>query len=79
MVAGARDRLIWSYFRGVINGRKATKSGKGEECVMLLGNAGTWDERGRDIEKTEHCVLDGKRMRGERPANRRRAGVDVSK
>ena len=44
---------------------------------MLLGDAGTWDERGRDIEKTEHRVLDGKRIRDEGPANRRRARVEA--
>jgi len=32
---------------------------------MLLGDTGTWDERGRDIDKTEHRVLDGKRIRDE--------------
>jgi putative transposase len=56
---------------------KATKNGKGSERVMLLGDAGTWDERGRDIEKTEHRVLDGKRIRDEGPANRRRARVEA--
>ena len=42
---------------------------------MLLGDARTWDERGRNIEKTEHRVLDGKRIRDEGPANRRKARV----
>jgi len=42
-----------------------------------LGDAGAWDERGRDIEKTEHCVLDGKRIRDEGPANSRRARVEA--
>jgi len=40
---------------------------------MLLGDARIWDERGRDIEETEHCVLDGKRMGYEGQANRRGA------
>ena len=38
---------------------------------MLLGDARTMDERGLDIEKTEHRVLDGSRIRVERTANRR--------
>ena len=42
---------------------------------MLLGNARTWDERGRDIEEIEHRVLDGKRIRDERAANRREARI----
>jgi len=64
-IGGSSDRLIRSYFQGVIDGRKATKNGKGSERVMLLGDTGTWDERGRDIDKTEHRVLDGKRIRDE--------------
>jgi hypothetical protein len=69
MADGSRDRLIRSYIQAVIDRRKATKSGKGSERLMLLGDAGAWDERGRDIEKTEHFVLDGKRMRDEGPEN----------
>ena len=44
---------------------------------MLLGDAGTWDERGRDIQKTEHRVLDGKRIGYEGQANRRGAGIEA--
>ncbi len=47
----------------MINGRKATKNGTSPKLVMLLGDARTWVERGRDIEETEHDVLDGKRIR----------------
>ena len=59
MVGKSSDRIIQPYVQGVICGRKATKNGKGSERVMLLGDAGTWDERGRYIEKTEYRVLDG--------------------
>ena len=44
---------------------------------MLLGDAGTWDKRGGDIEEVEHRVLDGQRIRDEGPANRRRARVEA--
>ena len=44
---------------------------------MLLGDAGAWDERGRDIEKTEHRVLNGKRICDERSANRQKARVEA--
>jgi len=44
---------------------------------VLLGDAGTWDERSRAIEKTEHGVLDGKRIRNAGPTNRRRARVEA--
>jgi len=44
---------------------------------MLLGDARTWDECGGDIEKTEHRVLDGKRIGYEGPANRRRARIEA--
>ena len=44
---------------------------------MLLGDVRTWDERGRDIEKTEHRVLDGKRIGYKGPANRRRARIEA--
>jgi len=64
-------------FKKAVDGRQATKKGSGSELVMLLGDAGTWNERGRDIEKTEHRVLDGKRIRDEGPANRRRAAVEA--
>jgi hypothetical protein len=71
---GAKRRRI---VRGVIDGRRATKNGKGSERVMLLGDAGTWDECGRDVEKAEHRVFDGKRIRDEGPADRQRAGVEA--
>ena len=77
MVGKSRDRLIRSYVRGFIDGRKATKNGKGSERVMLLGHAGTWAERSRDIEEVEHHVFDGQRIRNEGPANRRRARVEA--
>jgi hypothetical protein len=41
--------------------------------IMLLGDEAAWDERGKDIEETEHRVLDGKRIRDEGPANHLRA------
>jgi len=44
---------------------------------MLLGDARTRDERGVDIEKTEHRVLDGERVRDERTANRRGARIEA--
>ena len=44
---------------------------------MLLGDARTMDERGLDIEKTEHRVLDGERIRDERTANRRGARFEA--
>ena len=44
---------------------------------MLLGDTRTRDERGLDIEKTEHRILDGERIRDERTANRRGAGVEA--
>jgi hypothetical protein len=72
-IGAKRRRMV----REVIDGRRATKNGKGSECVMLLRDAGTWDGRGRDIEKTEHRVLDGKRIRAERTADRQRAGVEA--
>ena len=56
---------------------KATKNGKSSQRVMLLGDARTWDERGGDIEKTEHCVLNGKRIGCEGPANRGRARIEA--
>ena len=46
---------------------------------MLLGDTGIWAERGRDIERIESCLLDGKRIRDERSADCRRAGVDPFK
>ena len=75
LVVGSSARFIRSYFQGVIDGLKATKNGTGSECVVLLGNARTGDERSRNIEKTEHRLLDGKRIRDEGPANRRIARV----
>ena len=40
-----------------------------------IGDARTRDERGLDIEKTEHRVLDGVRIRDERATNRRGARI----
>ena len=77
MVGKSGDRFIRSYFAGVIDGRKATKSGTSSERFVLLGDARTWDERSGDNEETEHRVLDGKRIGDEEPANRRRAGVEA--
>jgi len=57
--------------------RKATKNGTSSERVMLWGDARTWDECGRNIEKTEHRVLNGKRIGYEGPANRRRARIEA--
>ena len=79
MVDGSRDRFIWSYPQGVIDRWKATKSGKGTQRVMLLGDAGTWAESGRDIEKIEHRLLDGKRIRNAGSANSRIGRVEPSK
>ena len=44
---------------------------------MLLGDTRTRDERGLDIEKTEHRILDGERVRDERTANRRGARFEA--
>ncbi|CAB1057696.1 hypothetical protein D1BOALGB6SA_2449, partial [Olavius sp. associated proteobacterium Delta 1] len=44
---------------------------------MLLGDERARDERGLDIEKTEHRVLDGERVRDERTANRRGARIEA--
>ncbi|CAB1060177.1 Transposase [Olavius sp. associated proteobacterium Delta 1] len=44
---------------------------------MLLGDARTRGERGLDIEKTEHRVLDGERICDERTANRRGARFEA--
>ena len=63
--------LLAAYFQGVIDGRKATKNVKGLKRMMLLGDAGSWVERGRDIEEFEHRTLNGQRIRDERPSNRR--------
>jgi len=38
---------------------------------MLLGDARIRDERGMDIEKTEHRTIDGERISDERTKNRR--------
>jgi hypothetical protein len=59
------------FIQGVIDGRKATKNGAGSERVMLLGDARIKDERGRNIEETEHRLHDDKRIHNERPANRK--------
>jgi len=54
-------------------------AGNGYVRVMVVGNAGTWDERGQDIEKSEHRLLDRKRICGEGSENHSRARVDPSK
>ena len=77
MVGGSSARFIRSYFQRVIDWRKATKSGTGLKRAMLLGDARTRDERGLDIEKTEHSVLDGERIRDERAANRRGSRMEA--
>ena len=77
MISGSSERLIRSNFQGVNDRRKATKSGKCSERVVLLGDARTWDERGGDIEETEHRVLDGKRIRDERTVNSRGARMEA--
>ena len=69
--------LVRSYFQRVIDWRKKTKSGTGSKRAMLLGDTRIGDERGFDIEKTEHRVLDGERIRNERTANRRGARMDA--
>ena len=45
---------------------------------MLLGDARARDERSLDIEKTEHRLLHGERIRDERTANHRRARMEAS-
>ena len=39
------------------------KNGTGSKRVMLLGDARAKDERGFNIEKTEHRLLHGERIR----------------
>jgi len=56
---------------------KAKKNGTGSKRAMLLGDARTRDERGIDIEKTEHRVLYGERIRDERTANCRGARMEA--
>jgi len=75
MVGGSSARFIRSYFQRVIDWWKAAKNSTGSKRAMLLGDARTRDERGLDIEKTEHRVLDGERIRDERAANRRGARI----
>jgi hypothetical protein len=75
LVVGSSARFIRSCFQGDIYGRKATRNGTGTERVVLLGNARTGDERGRNIEETEHRLLDGKRIGDKGPANRRKTRV----
>jgi hypothetical protein len=48
MVDGSCDGLIRSYPQGVLDRREA---GNGYVRVMIVGDAGTWGERGQDIEK----------------------------
>jgi hypothetical protein len=54
--------IIW-FVQGIIDGLKVTKNGKGSTHAMLLGDAGTWDERGRDVEELETRVLNSQRSR----------------
>ena len=44
---------------------------------MLLGDARVRVERSLDIEKTEHRLLHGERIRAERTANRRGARMEA--
>ena len=44
---------------------------------MLMGKTRAMDERGLDIEKTEHRVPDSERIRDERTANRRGARIQA--
>ena len=77
MVDGSCDGLIRSYPQGVLDRREA---GNGYVRVMIVvGDAGTWDERGQDIEKSEHRLLDRMRICGEGLANHSSARVDPSK
>lgn len=48
MVDGSCDGLIRSCPPGVLDRREA---GNGYVRVMIVGDAGNWDERGQDIEK----------------------------
>jgi len=77
MVGAKSDWLIRSYMQGAIDRRKAKKDGRGSQCLLLLGDAGTCNERSRDITKTKDRLLDGKRIDSEGPANRRRAAVEA--
>ena len=56
---------------------RATKNGTGSKLAMLLGNAGDRDERSLDIEKAEHCLFHGERIRDETTANRRGARMEA--
>ena len=70
-------RFIRSYFQGVIDRRKATKNGTGPEPAMLFGGRENSSERGLNIEKIKHRVLDGEQIRDERMANRRGSLIEA--
>jgi hypothetical protein len=76
MVGGSSGPYMRAYPKGVVGGRQATKNGSRSEHVVLLGATGTWDERRRGIEKNKQRAVDSKRIRDERPENRRRARVE---
>ena len=57
--------------------RKETEKGLSHEPFMLMGKTRAMDERGLDIEKTEHRVLDGERICNEKTANSRGARMDA--
>jgi hypothetical protein len=63
--------------RSLVSERKAKKVSKGSPCFMLLGDAGPWDERIHDIAKTEHRLLDDKRIRDAGPADSRTARLEA--
>ncbi|MDZ7579251.1 MAG: hypothetical protein U5R30_01115 [Deltaproteobacteria bacterium] len=42
---------VSTYYQAGVDGRKATKNGQGPQRIMRLGDAGTGDERDRDVEK----------------------------
>ncbi|BBO93061.1 hypothetical protein DSCOOX_62410 [Desulfosarcina ovata subsp. ovata] len=59
MVGRAGDRLVRPHVKGAVDWWKTTQNGNGAQRVVLLGDAGTWDERGGDIKTTEHRCLNG--------------------
>jgi len=77
MVGGTRKRPVWSHSHGSVDGRKTAKNGNGAKCVVLLGEARAWDDCGCDIKKTEHHLLNDKRVRGARPTNCQRARAET--
>jgi len=56
---------------------KATKNVTGSKRAAFLGNARARDGCGLAIEKIEHRVLDGERIRDERTANRGEARMEA--